>query len=462
MVFSSPLFLFAYLPLVWLINRFLPQRWRNAFLCMASLLFYAWGEPVYVLLMIASVFINYLFSLRLDKGSGRRWKVGLAVVVNLAILAVFKYTDFFLSSINHILELSMPLPNIRLPIGISFFTFQAMSYTIDVYRGVTKPQTSLGKLLLYVSFFPQLIAGPIVKYHDVAAMIDARSIQPKETAEGIRRFILGLSKKLLIANTLGQMVDAVYGRMPASLSAPLAWAVAIGYTLQLYYDFSGYSDMAIGLGKMFGFSFKENFDHPLVSKSIRDFWRRWHMSLSTWFREYVYIPLGGNRKGAFRTGVNRIIVFFLTGLWHGAQWTFVVWGLLHGFFLLLEQYRMLPIEKINRKLPLLGHLYTVLVVVFSFVLFRAESFHQAFFIWKSMLMGGFRLGLEGKLFTPLLYGAFFMGIIGCYPWIQRHMSGKKRHLALEWGSYGGSMLLLLLCMLTLAASTHNPFIYFRF
>ena len=340
MVFSSMVFLCIFLPVVFLLHLILPGiRAKNWMLLLASLVFYAYGEPVYVLLMIASAFVNYLSALLIEKKpSGKKAVMTINVILNLGVLVLFKYTGFLAGSFNSIFGTAVPVPAIRLPIGISFFTFQAMSYVIDVYRGVTEPQKNFGKVLLYISFFPQLIAGPIVKYHDIAQEIENRTQTVDGVMNGIRRFIAGLSKKVLISNTVGLVADTLFAADISGLNAAAAWIGAISYMLQIYFDFSGYSDMAIGLGEMFGFHFKENFNYPYISGSIREFWRRWHMSLSGWFQEYLYIPLGGNRKGKVRTVINKFIVFLCTGIWHGANVTFLFWGLYHGCFLMLEEF----------------------------------------------------------------------------------------------------------------------------
>ncbi len=465
MVFSSTIFLFVFLPVVWLVNRLLPHKGSNAFLCAASLLFYAWGEPIYVVLMIVAVLLNYACSYHMaemtDKAKKRMLIIG--VILNLLMLGVFKYTDFLIGTLNTVLGTSLPMPHLGLPIGISFFTFQSMSYTIDVYRGITKPQKQLHKLMLYVSFFPQLIAGPIVIYHDIEEQIEQRQIKREELVLGIRRFITGLSKKVLIANTLSVLVDKAYAANAYQLSTGTVWLAAIAYALQLYFDFSGYSDMAIGMGHMFGFTFLENFNYPYSALSLRDFWRRWHISLSTWFREYLYIPLGGNRKGNFRAGINRMIVFFLTGLWHGAQWTFVAWGLWHGLFLMLESYGII---RFNRKFALLGSLYTLLVVVLGFVLFRAASFPQAIAMLSRMFgIGGLGGGISMiRWLTPSFVLALIAAVFGCTPLFHSRAQRikLKRENTYQFVTQMGSLLLLVLCMLSLASLTHNPFIYFRF
>ena len=327
------------------------------------------------MLLLLSVLINYLFGLWLQSGKDhRRLAAGLAAAANLSLLGVFKYVDFIISTINSLSGADLALTGIVLPIGISFYTFQGMSYVIDVYRHPEWGTRNPGKLLLYISFFPQLIAGPIVIYHDVADQIDRRELTPELTLSGLRRFILGLGKKMLLANSTGEIADAVFAMTADQLDFRLAWLGAVCYTLQIYFDFSGYSDMAIGLGRMFGFRFLENFDLPYTAKSIKEFWRRWHISLSSWFRDYLYIPLGGNRKGAARTNLNKFIVFFATGLWHGANWTFVLWGLWHGLFSTLEGVGAIPKRLRESRL---GHVYTMLVVILGFTLFRADTLADA-------------------------------------------------------------------------------------
>ena len=339
MVFSSVTFLCIFFPIVFLLHAVLPNgKARNAVLILASILFYAYGEPVYVILLIVSVIFNYLFGLGVA-GAHRKGVLTVAVIVNIGLLFVFKYAGFFVTSLNSVLpaKSALPVPKLSLPIGISFYTFQALSYVIDVYRGKAEVQRNFFRLLLYVSFFPQLIAGPIVKYHDIENEIRTRNATVDDIFSGLTRFSIGLGKKVLIANTMAYVADAVFA-MPKSYIGLLAsWVAAIAYLMQIYFDFSGYSDMAIGLGRMFGFHFQENFNYPYIADSIREFWRRWHISLSTWFRDYLYIPLGGNRKGKARTILNKYIVFFCTGFWHGANWTFLVWGLFHGTLQMAEE-----------------------------------------------------------------------------------------------------------------------------
>lgn len=340
MVFSSTIFLFLFLPLAWLGHLAMPStRAKNLFLSIASLLFYAFGEPVYVLLMLLSVIVNFFAAKWIvSNGERRRFPMIAAILFDLVMLGVFKYAGFAVECLNLLPFVSLPVPQIRLPIGISFYTFQILSYIVDVYRGDANVQERLDDLFLYIAFFPQLIAGPIVKYHDISAQIAQRSVTSESTAMGLRRFILGLAKKLLISNPCGYLTDTAFTACgEGTLDVPLAWLGAAAYCFQIYYDFSGYSDMAIGLGHMFGFRIGENFNYPYISSSIQEFWRRWHISLSTWFREYVYIPLGGNRRGRVQTVVNKYIVFFTTGLWHGASLNFIVWGLFHGTMQMIEQ-----------------------------------------------------------------------------------------------------------------------------
>ena len=395
MVFSSLEFLCIFLPAVFLLYTVIPvHKVRNGLLIAFSLVFYAYGEPVYVLLMILSSLVNYLCALWIGKSEKqKKLPLIIAIVFNLGTLVLFKYTGMFVTAFNSVTNLSVPVPDIILPIGISFYTFQALSYVIDVYRGEVGVQKNYFKVLLYISFFPQLIAGPIVKYRDIAEQIDNRSQSLEQIAQGLRRFVCGLAKKVLIANTMGQVADIIFAQSTSELGFLSAWLGAAAYLFQIYYDFCGYSDMAIGLGKMFGFTFKENFRYPYGARSVQDFWRRWHISLSTWFKEYLYIPLGGNRKGKARTALNRIIVFFFTGLWHGANWTFVLWGLWHGLFLLLEEY--LPFLK---KLPkVLGHIYTMLVVLLGFVVFRADTI-------------GYGFGYIGRMFSFGSPGSYDMSL----------------------------------------------------
>ena len=466
MVFSSPTFLFIFLPAVFVLNIAFSGsvRARNALLLIASVVFYAWGEPVYVLLMIFTSLVNHLLALGLGKESRRKALLALILVWNIGSLVFFKYTDFLIESVNAVTGLGISPVGIKLPVGISFFTFQAMSYALDVYRGQVPPQKRFFNTLLYISLFPQLIAGPIVKYHDVAEQLENRPLSIEDTASGLRRFCCGMAKKVLIANVLGLAADRVYAMELSAVNGPIAWLGAAAYLLQIYFDFSGYSDMAIGLGRVFGFNFRENFRHPYAANSMQDFWRRWHISLSTWFKEYVYIPLGGNRKGKLRTGINKAIVFFLTGLWHGANWTFVLWGLFHGAFLMLEAYGVFPVEKWK---PFFRHAYTLLAVTVGFVLFRADSVSAAFGMIGIMFTGWqfspqFAASLSALL-TPITAAMLIIGALAALPFGGRIAARLDR----KGGVYQGAVYLLAFAGLALSAlclstSAYNPFIYFRF
>lgn len=477
MVFSSIVFLFCFLPAVLILYYPISNaQWRNILLVIVSLLFYAYGEPVYVLLMLLSIAANYAFGLWIGKAQKKdpdQKKAGqmiltAAVIFNIGMLVIFKYTGMLTELLNAIARTSIPIPNIALPVGISFFTFQALSYVIDVYRKDVPAQSSLLHIMLYISFFPQLIAGPIVKYHDIEQEIASRTISWQQTAQGMQRFSIGLAKKILIANTIAYAVDQLYAAGPMEMNAPAAWMFAIGYVFQIYFDFSGYSDMAIGMGLMFGFHFKENFNYPYISTSIQEFWRRWHISLSTWFKEYLYIPLGGNRKGKVRTSVNKLIVFTATGLWHGANLTFLVWGLWHGFFILLEQW--VDLKKIPAFLRWIG---TMLVVILGFVVFRADTLGAGFQIIGRMFAGGWQnSGLLGPLMTPVCICAFVSAAIFSLPWskwmqawLPNHgqaESGSLLQSVMQSGQYAISLLLLCASILMLSAGGYNPFIYFRF
>ena len=460
MVFSSLTFLCLFLPCTFALYQLMPSlAAKNVLLVAASLVFYAYGEPIYIALMLASTLANWAFGLKV---TGNRPVLVAAVVLNLALLGVFKYAGMAVETVNAIAGLALPMPQIALPLGISFYTFQALSYVIDVYRGECTPQRSYLRVLLYICLFPQLVAGPIVKYHDIDEQIGGRQASIDDVALGLRRFCVGLAKKVLIANTMASAADALFGLSPSLISAPVAWVAAISYLMQIYFDFSAYSDMAIGLGAMFGFRFLENFDYPYVSTSIKEFWRRWHISLSTWFKEYVYIPLGGNRRGRLRAGFNKAIVFFLCGLWHGANWTFVVWGLVHGTFSLLEE--VLPV----RRLPkLAGHAYVLLIVTLSFVIFRCETIAQAASYLAAMLTGwnasrASIIAVASEL-TPLYLTALVAACIGASGLPKRLFdSATQRSEGTYAASLAGSFCLLLLCLVALSSGTYNPFIYFRF
>jgi alginate O-acetyltransferase complex protein AlgI len=467
MVFSSPVFLFIFLPVTYILYLLCPGiRVKNILLIIVSLFFYAFGEPVFVLVMLVSVIGNYLFGIGAARPGtvGSRW-MAAAVVFNVAILGTLKYADFVVSNLDLLPHVSIPDPNIPLPIGISFFTFQALSYVIDVYREKPEKQESFMNVLLYICFFPQLIAGPIIKYGDIREELNMRHPDARETAEGIRRFICGLSKKLIIANTLGAVADSVFAM--SHVNMPLAWLGGVSYLFQIYFDFSGYSDMALGLGKMFGFHYKENFNYPYISTSIREFWRRWHISLSSWFRDYMYIPLGGNRKGEKRTYINKYFVFFITGLWHGANWTFVLWGLLHGTMVVLEDAGIIPRKKMDGRLS--GHIYTMIVVTCAFVIFRADTVTQGLTMILAMFTGfHFETPLMTALMaqlSPLVIMALILGVVFSCPVEQKFQSwmyARQREDCWEILSYAGVLVLLALCVMNLSSGSFNPFIYFRF
>ena len=465
MLFSSMLFLWIFLPVVFIISRLLKTKQQNIFLLLVSLLFYAWGEPKYVLLMLFSIFLNWGSGILLHRFLHfKRMILTGSIILNLALLGYFKYAALLVRTWNHLFSAhSFQIPQIALPIGISFFTFQALSYVIDVYRGECEVQKNILKLALYISFFPQLIAGPIVKYKDINEQIDNRSVTPQALAAGIRRFIYGLAKKVLISNVLAQAVDAILALDMGEISGVMAWTAALFYTFQIYYDFSGYSDMAIGLGRMFGFTFQENFNYPYTSLSVREFWRRWHISLGTWFREYVYIPLGGNRKGTVRTYINLGIVFFLTGLWHGASYNFILWGLYHGAFSILER---LGFGRFLERHKITAFIYTFFAVHFGWILFRIESLRQIAAFAGRILMPWRYTASHYSVwefvngYTVFAFAAAVMGM-GV---LQR--AAKKQCMDKNWRLSGVELVycmgLLLLCISALAANTYNPFIYFRF
>lgn len=440
---------------------------KNALLLISSLFFYAFGEPFAVILLVLSGLLNYLLGLMMNRDRLRKASLFLAVFLNIGMLVVFKYTDFLIGIVNSAAGLNLPLTHISLPIGISFFTFQAMSYVIDVYRGVVKAQKNFFRVLLYLAFFPQLVAGPIVKYHDIEMQLQNRRLSAEGVSSGIRRFVFGLSKKLLIANTMAAAADSVFALDAGELSVPLAWLGAVSYMLQIYFDFSGYSDMAIGLGSMFGFTFRENFNYPYISVSIRDFWTRWHISVSSWFKEYLYFPLGGNRKGTLKTYRNKLIVFFCTGLWHGANLTFILWGMIHGIVMILEQ--KFRIDRLGNPFQLvLRRIYTLMVVCLTFVIFRADTVSHAL-AYIGRMFTGFDSSNEINaalinILNPLYLTVLAFAVVlstPVYSIISKRLIGKSC-AAFDISSYAVSIALLGLCILNLSASSYNPFIYFRF
>lgn len=473
MVFSNIVFLGLFLPVTFLAYYLLPQRLRNPLLALASIIFYAWGEPRFVILMLVSVAINFYSARLMDRSESRKAILLCAVAVNLLILAFFKYGNFIVDNLNVLLAPAgmtpIELRPVPLPIGISFYTFHAISYLIDIYRRNAKPSRNIVEYSLYIMLFPQLIAGPIIRYKDIYTQLPKRSASIEDVTAGCVRFTMGLAKKVLIANQLGMVADAGFDAPADHLGALVAWICLICYTLQIYFDFSGYSDMAIGLGRMFGFRFPENFNYPYSARSIQDFWRRWHISLSTWFRDYVYIPLGGNRKGEARTLLNLWTVFLLTGFWHGASWNFVVWGALHGFFLMLERFG----RRLDVRIPrAIGTLYAVLVVMLAWVFFRSESFGQALQYllalaghWPSQQWVVTAQSIYSTQTLLLTLGAVILAL-GAYPSIEKALQPAWRRLA-DYAVDGWiraaliAPALILSCM-SIAMGQYNPFIYFRF
>lgn len=465
MLFSSIPFLYYFLPVVLIVYFVMPGKLKNLVLLLASLCFYAWGEKLLVFLFACSITVGWALGLLLARASGRSRKLLLLLgcVYDLGLLGYFKYADFFLENVNRVLGAQIPLLKVALPIGISFYTFQLLSYKIDVYRGTVPAQRNLISFGAYVAMFPQLIAGPIVRYADVAQGLDKRSHSLELIASGVQRFVIGLSKKVLIANLMGELCTQFRGSQ--ELTVLYYWMYAIAYCLQIYYDFSGYSDMAIGLGRIFGFQFMENFDYPYISASITEFWRRWHISLGSWFRDYVYIPLGGNRKGIKRQLMNILVVWMLTGLWHGAAWNFVLWGVLYAV--------LLTIEKLGLKNWLdghkaVGHCYTLICVMLGFILFNAADMGQAVSDMAGLVSFG-RLPVAGAecIYYLKSYGVMmFVGIIGATPLPVHFLRKLKQNdwmqrvsVFLEPVALAG---LLLIVTAYLVDGSFNPFLYFRF
>lgn len=459
-------FLGLFLPVVCIVYFFAKQSIRNYILLIASFIFYAWGGIDYLAIMILTIAVNYFGAVLLDKYRNvKKVILSLTVVVNLSFLVYFKYFNFLIENYNSILSTDVSFIKVVMPIGISFYTFQAMSYLIDVYREEVPAQKDIYKLSLYISLFPQLVAGPIVKYHDVNKEIDVRTVNFEKVSYGIKRFIFGLAKKVLIANTLGAVADKIFSQPVEQFGALTSWIGAVAYSLQLYYDFSGYSDMAIGLGMMFGFRFMENFNYPYISKSITEFWRRWHISLSTWFKEYLYIPLGGNRKSSLRTYVNLLTVFFVTGLWHGASWSFVVWGLWHGLFMIIE--RRTGINKSAGSWPkkVFCHFYVILAFIIGWVIFRADTLSYAVAYIKNMfgMVKGHKILFNLPYYIDTIEViAFVVGILCAFPLFRNILSVKpEKKLALAALNVF-LIIIFILSAASIASSTYNPFIYFRF
>lgn len=468
MLFSSIVFLFTFLPAVMILYYLLPVRFRNVILLLASLVFYAWGEPVYLFLMLLSILFNYFSGLDIarnlqDKRAAKRSLV-FNLIINLAVLGFFKYEGFVLDTLNGILPVHISYHALPLPIGISFYTFQILSYIIDVYRGNVKVQTNLPNFALYVTMFPQLIAGPIVQYADVDEQLASREVSRTKFGEGSMYFIRGLAKKVLLANTSGMIFTEVSGLAKGNIAVMTAWLGAFAYMFQIYFDFSGYSDMAIGLGKMFGFEFNMNFNYPYVSKSITEFWRRWHISLSSWFRDYVYIPLGGNRVSKIKHIRNLLIVWFLTGLWHGAAWNFVAWGLYYGVILIIEKYLLSPV--LDRLPDVVRHIYSIVLVVIGWVLFFSSSFGQAADYIRVMFGAGAH-GFTDRESMYLLTSNLILWLIlifGSTPLVHfryEHMLRSKKWNTTIINSVV-YVALFIVCIAYLVTETYNPFLYFRF
>ncbi|MGN0904004.1 MAG: MBOAT family protein [Alphaproteobacteria bacterium] len=467
MLFSSLTFLHIFLPSV-LVFYFLSSREaRNYILLVASIIFYAWGEPLYLAMMLFTITANYAGAIAIESmrtPGGKKAALWLAVIVDLGFLFYFKYFNFFVSNLNRMEVFDIPFIEVIMPIGISFYTFQAMSYLIDVYRGEVRAQRDFYKLALYISLFPQLVAGPIVKYHDVYEEINSRRESFDRFVMGLKRFIIGLAKKVLLANTIGAVVDVIFALPVEELSASVAWMGIISYTLQLYFDFSGYSDMAIGLGHMFGFRFLENFNYPYVSKSVTEFWRRWHISLSTWFKQYLYIPLGGNRVSKPRQYLNLFIVFLATGFWHGASWSFVLWGVWNGIFIILEKLTNFTRETESRLVNALKHVYGYVIFTLGLVIFRADDLPYAWGYLRLML-GGLETSAEngiGYYADNFFIAAFLVGAPASIGLFKNILEWGNRTTLRTWIVNIYLIALYLLTFLCLAGSTYNPFIYFRF
>lgn len=466
MLFSSISFIYVFLPAVCFLYLITRKELHNPILLIASIIFYAWGEPRYLAIMLVTIMVNYLGALMIEKYPlKKKLTLVFTVAVNLGFLVYFKYFNFILGNINALLHTNIDFIKVIMPIGISFYTFQAMSYLIDVYRGECKAQKDIYKLALYICLFPQLIAGPIVKYHDVAEQIDSREVNFEKVDIGVKRFIIGLAKKMLIANAMGAVADKIFIQAPDTFTPLVAWIGSFAYSLQLFYDFSGYSDMAIGLGLIFGFRFMENFNYPYISKSITEFWRRWHISLSTWFKQYVYIPLGGNKISPNRTYINLAVVFFLTGLWHGASWNFIFWGLWNGFFIILEKMTGWHKETDKPFINFLKHIYTIFIFVLGWVMFRADNMHYAAIYLKNMFG---LVKVHDIAYAINYYGdtveilTFIIAVICAMPVFSKILEIKQERKILRSIVNIWLIILFILSTAAVAASTYNPFIYFRF
>jgi alginate O-acetyltransferase complex protein AlgI len=467
MVFSSLTFLYFFLPIVMILYFALPDKFRNVIILISGLLFYAWGEPVYVLIMILSTVIDYTAGRLIhyfDNNNKKRTACLLvSVIMNLGLLAVFKYSSFIITSVNGIFGWDIPDPKLPLPIGISFYTFQSMSYTIDMYMRNIKVQKNIISFTSYVTLFPQIVAGPIVRYEDVAKEIDSRTVTVSKVSSGIGIFLKGLAKKVLLANNIGLVWTSIKAMDYGKISVVTAWLGILAFTFQIYFDFSGYSDMAIGLGKMLGFNFPQNFNHPYISRSISEFWRRWHITLGSWFRSYVYIPLGGNRNGTAKTIRNLLIVWALTGLWHGASWNFILWGLYFGVLIIIER---LGWGKTLEKLPpIVSTLYTFILVVFGWVLFDVSTLPKVFDYFKAMFGAGGAFFDSTAKYTLIsnfiVFAVCIFASTDLYSKTVEKLKSKNKKL-IEYTAPAIQLAVLLICTAYLVDATYNPFLYFRF
>ncbi|MCC0637329.1 MBOAT family O-acyltransferase [Clostridioides sp. ES-S-0001-02] len=469
MIFSSLIFLFSFFPVTLICYYLANSKYKNVVLLLASIAFYAWGEPKYIFLMMLSIIVNYILGIKVSYSKDKKIWVVLSVIYNISILGIFKYSNFFVDNINFLLNTNITIPKIKLPLSISFFTFQIMSYVIDVYRNDAKVQRKLTNLALYISLFPQLVAGPIVRYQTVADAIEHREHNWYKFTQGVNRFVIGLGKKVILANQLGIIADDVFNKSSGDLSRLDVWLGVVCYTLQIFYDFSGYSDMAIGLGKIFGFNFLENFNYPYISQTVSEFWRRWHISLSTWFKDYVYFPLGGNRVSRLKLYRNLFIVWFLTGMWHGANWTFIIWGLYFGILISIEKVFL---ERLLYKMPrIIRHMYLLFIVMIGWVFFRAEDLPKAIkFI--GIMFGSGNYPLVSNAFNVFIIEYWYIivgAIILSTPIVEviKSLVVKKKKNTLnstmcQVTNAAFIVVCMFIVMVMLSSSTYNPFLYFRF
>ncbi|RPF48675.1 alginate O-acetyltransferase complex protein AlgI [Hydrogenoanaerobacterium saccharovorans] len=458
MVFSSILFLFRFMPIAFLLYYITPQKLKNLVILLLSLAFYSWGEPKYFPIMIASILCDYFASKGIEHNRDKKWVCKLflmfSIVFNIGMLMFFKYTNFFIENFNAATGLSIQLLKLTLPLGISFYTFQTLSYTIDVYRGDVKAENNIIDFGAFVCLFPQLIAGPIVKYTDINRELKTRKVNLDQIQEGIKWFIFGLGKKVLIANNIGSLWDEVQRLGFANISTPLAWLGILAFSLQIYFDFSGYSLMAIGLGKMLGFDFPQNFNFPYISRSMTEFWRRWHMTLGSWFREYLYIPLGGNRKGKIRMYLNLFIVWAATGFWHGANWNFLLWGILFAVLLILEKAWLLKYLERGKVWP---HIYVIFLLLLSWALFAITDLSQlSIFLQKLFSFDG---GIDWIYYLRSYFVTIFAAILLSMPLVEKFYNKVEE---LEWANIALLALILITSVAYLVDATYNPFLYFRF